>query len=74
MALDADHGYISTKYDELGVIRRANALGDQEILTIDVRKNIQPTDLVAIHSSDYSLLSQTVNWRDDTNTMRIRKK
>lgn len=75
MALDADHGYISTKYDELGVIRRANALGDiKEILTIDVRKNIQPTDLVAIHSSDYSLLSQAVNWRDDTNTMRIRKK
>ena len=74
-ALDASHAYITTKYDQLGIIRRNNALGvSKEILTIDVRKNAMPVDYVTMDSNNYDILSQSINWRDDVNTIMIRKK
>lgn len=74
MALDANHAYIMTKYDEQGIIRRSSALGVvKEILTVDVRNHIQPTDYVQNNGNNYSILSQTINWRDDVNTLKIRR-
>lgn len=73
-ALNSSHAYITTKYDELGIIRRNNALSvSKEILTIDVRKTTQPIDYVTVNSNDYNILSQSINWRDDVNRIMIRK-
>ena len=73
-ALNSSHAYITTKYDELGIIRRNAALSvSKEILTIGVRKITQPIDYVTVNSNDYNILSQSVNWRDDVNRIMIRK-
>jgi hypothetical protein len=73
-ALNSNHAYISTKYDELGITRRTAALSaSKEILTIDVRKRTQPIDYVTVNNTDYNILSQSTNWRDDINRIKIRK-
>lgn len=72
VVLDANHAYISTKYDEQGVARRAAVMNkSREIITVQVRKNVQPIDSVTYNSQTYAILSQSIDWRNDTNEIRI---
>ena len=72
VVLDENHAYISTKYDTLGVERRAAVMNkSREIITVQVRKNIQPIDLVAYNQADYAVISQSIDWRNATNEIRI---
>ena len=71
-ALDENHAYITTKYDELGIVRRAAVMNKyRELLTVSVRNHTQPIDGVSYHSQKYGILSQTIDWRNDTNAIRI---
>ena len=71
-ALDENHAYITTKYDELGIMRRAAVMNKyRELLWISVRKNTKPIDGVSYHSQKYGILSQSIDWRNDTNSIRI---
>ena len=73
-AVDSNRAYITTKYDELGIVRRTLALSvSKEILSIDVRKRTKPIDYVTVNNADYNILSQSMNWRDDVNRIKIRK-
>lgn len=72
VVLDANHAYISTKYDEQGVARRAAIMNkSREIITVKVRMNIQPIDFVAYNQVDYAVISQSIDWRNATNEIRI---
>lgn len=72
VVLDENHAYVSTKYDTLGVERRAAVMDkSREIITVQVRKNIQPIDSVAYNQADYAIISQSIDWRNDTNEIRI---
>lgn len=71
-ALDSNKTYITTRYDQQGINRRANFIArSRDLLTIDVRKNIQPIDTVTQDGKEYAVLSQEINWRDDKNNIRI---
>jgi hypothetical protein len=72
MALTSDKAYVSIKYDQLGIVRRAAIMNkSREVLTVKVRDNTQPIDIVTYHSQSYGILSQSINWRDDENELRI---
>lgn len=72
VVLDENHAYVSTKYDTLGIERRAAVINkSREIITVQVRKNIQPIDLVAYNQADYAVISQSIDWRNATNEIRI---
>ena len=72
VVLDANHAYVSTKYDEQGVVRRAAIMNkSREIITVQVRKNVQPIDSVTYNSHTYAILSQSIDWRNDANEIRI---
>ena len=72
VVLDENHAYVSTKYDTLGVERRAAVMNkSREIISVKVRKNIQPIDYVTNNQVRYAVISQSIDWRDDTNEIRI---
>ena len=72
MALTSGKAYVSTKYDQLGIVRRAAIMNkSREVLTVKVRNNTQPIDSVDYKSQTYGILSQSINWRDDENEIRI---
>ena len=72
MALTPDIAYVSTKYDQLGIVRRAAIMNkSREVLTVKVRNNTQPIDSVDYKSQTYGILSQSINWRDNENEIRI---
>ena len=72
VALDANHAYVSTKYDTLGIERRAAIMNkSREMITAQVRKNIMPIELVTYNSANYAVISQSIDWRNDTNEIRI---
>jgi hypothetical protein len=72
MALTSGKAYVSTKYDQLGIVRRAAIMNkSREVLTVKVRNNTQPIDSVDYKSQTYGILSQSINWRDDENELRI---
>jgi hypothetical protein len=72
MALTSAKSYVSTKYDQLGIVRRAAIMNkSRELITVKVRSNAQPIDIVTYHSQSYGILSQSINWRDDENELRI---
>ena len=72
MALTSAKAYVSTKYDQLGIVRRAAIMNkSRELITVKVRSNAQPIDSVTYHSQSYGILSQSINWRDDENELRI---
>ena len=74
MALTAQHEYVTTQYDQLGVVRRTQLLNkSREILRIGVRKHTQPIDTVTIEDATYGILSQSIEWRDDRNEIQIIK-
>ena len=43
----------------------------REIITVQVRKNVQPIDSVTYNSHTYAILSQSIDWRNDANEIRI---
>jgi hypothetical protein len=72
MALTSGKAYVSTKYDQLGIVRRAAIMNkSREVLTVKVRNNTQPIDSVDYKSQTYGILSQSINWRDNENEIRI---
>ena len=72
IALTPDIAYVSTKYDQLGIVRRAAIMNkSREVLTVKVRDNTQPIDSVDYKSQTYGILSQSINWRDNENEIRI---
>lgn len=72
MALTSGKAYVSTKYDQLGIVRRAAILNkSRELLTVKVRANTQPIETVTYKGQEYGILSQSINWRDDQNEIRI---
>ena len=72
MALTSAKAYVSTKYDQRGIVRRAAIMNkSRELITVKVRSNAQPIDSVTYHSQSYGILSQSINWRDDENELRI---
>ena len=71
-ALDSTHAYITTRYDQDGINRRAEFLRrSRNVLTIDVREHTQPIDYIEYNDKNYIILSQGINWRDDVNTIKI---
>lgn len=72
VALDENHAYITTKYDEQGIIRRAAIMNkSREMINVKVRNMVQPIDSVTYGGHTYGILSQSMNWRDDRNEIRI---
>jgi hypothetical protein len=72
MALTSGKAYVSTKYDQLGIVRRAAILNkSRELLTVKVRANAQPIETVTYKGQEYGILSQSINWRDNENEIRI---
>lgn len=72
MALNASHGYVTTKYDEIGVERRASILNkSREILTVKVRDWVQPIDSVTNGVRNYGILSQSVDWWNGETDIQI---
>ena len=71
-ALDSTHAYITTRYDQDGINRRAAFLSrSRDVLTIDVREHIQPIDYIEYNNKNYIVFSQGIKWRDDVNTIKI---
>lgn len=73
-AMDTDHAYVTTKYDEIGIIRRTDVVSEpRETLTVDVRRRSLPIDTITYNGDKYAILSQSVNWWDDINVIKIIK-
>lgn len=73
-ALDEDSQYITTRYDLQGVVRRAAFYSvPREVLTVDVRANTQPIDGVTYGSDHYLILSQSIDWWNDVNQIKLIK-
>jgi hypothetical protein len=73
-ALNANLEYITTKYDELGVARRAAFYAQpREVITVDVRENTQPIDNVTYGGNTYHILSQSIDWWEDVNRIKLIK-
>lgn len=73
-ALDENLEYITTKYDEQGIARRAAFYAvPREVITVDVRSNTQPIDNVTFGGSTYHILSQQIDWWDDINRIKLIK-
>lgn len=73
-ALDENLEYITTKYDELGIVRRAAFYATpREVITVDVRSHTQPIDNVTFGGSTYHILSQSIDWWDDINRIKLIK-
>jgi hypothetical protein len=53
-------------------VRRAAIMNkSREVLTVKVRNNTQPIDSVDYKNQTYGILSQSINWRDNENEIRI---
>jgi hypothetical protein len=73
-ALDENLEYITTKYDEQGIARRAAFYAvPREVITVDVRYYTQPIDNVTFGGSTYHILSQQIDWWDDINRIKLIK-
>ena len=73
-ALDENLDYITTKYDEQGIARRATFYAKpREVITVDVRENTQPIDNVTYGGNTYHILSQSIDWWEDVNRIKLIK-
>ena len=71
-ALTSTKDYVSTKYDQIGIERRAAVMNkSREMINVHVRGRQQPIDSVTYNSKTYGILSESMNWRDDDNEIRI---
>lgn len=74
VALNSSKEYQTVRYDETGIVRRAAVYNQNgEIIRVDVRRSLQPNNTVRYDGETYAILSQSINWRDDVNTMNILK-
>lgn len=72
--LDENLDYITTKYDEQGIARRAIFYAQpREVITVDVRGNTQPIDNVTYGGNTYHILSQSIDWWEDVNRIKLIK-
>ena len=72
VALTSSKAYVTTRYDQYGIERRAAIMGkSREMLDVKVRSNQKPIDGVTYNGDHYGILSQSIDWRDDVNEMRI---
>ena len=72
--LDENLDYVTTKYDEQGIARRAIFYAQpREVITVDVRENTQPIDNVTYGGNTYHILSQSIDWWEDVNRIKLIK-
>ena len=72
VAMDADHNYVTTFYDRLGVTRRA-AIVDKprQVLSITMAGQFSPVDTFTWNGRTYAILAQDIKWRMNQNTVRM---
>ena len=72
VAMDADHNYITTFYDRLGVTRRA-AIVDKprQVLNVTMAGLFSPVDTFTWNGHIYAILAQAMKWRMNQNTVRM---
>lgn len=74
LALNADHTFCSTYYDQHGCERRAAFTAKQRAtLAVTVANNagLEPCDTLKWHSSNFGILSQSVDWKDNENKLNL---
>ena len=72
VAMDKDHNYITTFYDQLGVTRRA-AIVDKprQTLSVTMAGLFSPVDTFTWNGHIYAILAQDMKWRMNQNTVRM---
>lgn len=72
VAMDADHNYVTTFYDRLGVTRRA-AIVDKprQTLSVTMAGLFSPVDTFTWNGHTYAILAQAMKWRMNQNTVRM---
>lgn len=71
-ALDASHAYVTTRYDLLGLQRRATMLKrPREVLAVTVGERLEPQAKVSYDGMDYAIVSQSVDWKQGNNTVHL---
>lgn len=74
LALNSDKTYCTTEYDLEGCKRRADLVAkNREILTVDVSNDtsVAPFDTITWHGMKFSPLSDSINWRDNDNELKL---
>ena len=74
LALNADHTFCSTYYDQHGCERRAAFTAKQRAtLTVTAANNagLKPCDSLKWHSSNFGILSQSIDWKDNENKLNL---
>lgn len=74
LALNADHTFCSTYYDQHGCERRAAFTAKQRAtLAVTVANNagLKPCDTLKWHSKNFGILSQSIDWKDNENKLNL---
>lgn len=74
IALDNTYAYVSTLYDKLGIDRRALVYDlTREIILVSIRERLQPIDTVTYDGDTYAILSQSIDWINEENRIKLLK-
>lgn len=74
LALDDNIAYVSTLYDKLGVNRRALVYDlTRDVILVSIRERIQPIDTVTYDGETYAILSQSIDWVNEENRIKLLK-
>ena len=74
IALDNTYAYVSTLYDKLGIDRRALVYDlTREIILVSIRERLQPIDSVTYDGDTYAILSQSIDWINEENRIKLLK-
>lgn len=74
LALNADHTFCTTCYDQHGCERRAAFTAKQRAtLAVTVANNadLKPCDSLKWHSNNFGILSQSVDWKNNENKLNL---
>ena len=74
LALDDNNAYVTTLYDKLGVNRRALVYDlTRDVISVSIRERIQPINTVTYDGDTYAILSQSIDWVNEENRMKLLK-
>lgn len=72
LTIDKDKNYITTEYDLQGLKRRASIYADNHAtIKATVKSFIAPIDTLTWHNKTFAILSQSVDWRNDENEVKL---
>ena len=72
LALNSDLSYVTTRHEVSGMERRKRMYArSREIIEVGVRENDQPINGITYNSKTYAVISQSIDWRNDTNMLKI---